>query len=68
MTISPSKVPKYQPYTNTLIDNNYNLKERLVYCEHCKYKILTNLRMPICGDCHRTLYEYVKSHFDDLVR
>lgn len=54
-----------EPYTESPIE--YNIKPTLVYCESCKYEIITSLVHPKCGDCKRNLIVVFKSLITDDV-
>lgn len=51
------------PYTESL--KEYNTKPTLVFCESCKYEIVTTLVHPKCGDCKRNLIVKLKSLITD---
>lgn len=55
-----------EPYTNQSLEGiNLQAMKRTVYCEHCKYRIQTNLPGAKCGICHSNLINVVKSHFNN---
>lgn len=55
----PNKTPEQPPYTENT--NPSNLKPRAVYCEHCKYTIITDLPGAKCGVCRMNLITIVRS-------
>lgn len=60
----PDKEPKELPFTE-MSQNGLNQKNRKVFCQYCKYSIVTNLFGAQCGQCKSFLIEYVKSNFND---
>lgn len=61
----PDKEPKEPPYSEISQDGLNTDKKRKVYCQYCKYSIMTNLFAVKCGQCQSFLLEYVKSHFNN---
>lgn len=55
--------PLKKPYTESTIE--YNLKPTLVYCESCKYQVISHLVNPKCGDCKRNLIVVTRSLITD---
>lgn len=49
-----------QPYTE--ITRPTNMKPRYVYCEFCKYKVLTDLPWVKCGMCHKSLFTIMRDN------
>lgn len=59
MMIFPSKPPHIpDPYTES--EREYNIKERTVKCQWCKYWVRTSLPGPKCGKCHEYLINCVQ--------
>lgn len=73
MTISPFEAFEEYPlhldiqaFSHSTDEPNH--KPREVYCESCKYRTITNLAGPMCGNCKQHLITIVRTRHDELVR
>ena len=56
----PNKTPNNPPYSEHPNPATTNIAPRAVYCEQCKYTIITNLPGAKCGDCRMNLITIVR--------
>jgi hypothetical protein len=56
------KAPPYSDFSQQGLRDDKQMK---VYCQYCKYSIITNLHGAKCGQCKSFLISYLPSHFDN---